>query len=240
MTIIQKIKNITWFDLPNKLKTILLLIKAEIDILKASPGGQIPTLQQVLDKSNITTKPIVINGASFYAQSGSIEIGEGHTGNTGSNQLAIGHYNGQDNTGNNQIAIGGATGNSNSGLSQIGVGDNAGAGNIGDFQLAMGSGSGSNNTGDYQIALGHSAGADNTFDYVNLIGVNSKATANNQFVLGATSGTKNIRFDCNIADNLLLQFPLTSGRLAIQSPISGTFTTPTSITVTNGIITAIS
>lgn len=159
-----------------------------------------PSLQEVLEKNNNTTKPIIINGAGFYSKDGGIEIGESNTGNTGSNHVAIGVVTGQNNTGAYQIAIGHLNGVSNRGFAQISLGTYAG----------------SDNTGANQVAIGTGAGAGNIFDNTILLGTGANATAANQFSLGATNGTKNVRFDCDVLDDLLLQFPLTSGRLALE------------------------
>lgn len=84
-------------------------------------------------------------------------------------------------------------------------------------ELSIGIGSGINLNGIQSIAIGNNINS--SYDFNTSLGSNIYHTSDNQFVLSATNGTKNIRVNTNVPNDLLLDLPLSDGRLALESQI---------------------
>jgi hypothetical protein len=219
-----------------------------------NPIVNAPNLRQVMDVDNNTDKPIIINGSSFFSENNSIDIGSGHKDNVGRGHICIGDNSGRYNNGYGLISLGSNAGYGNNGNDVICIGLDAGKNNIRGNAICIGSQAGENNlgnnaiciaggygnTGDSLIAIGGGAyenrgenvisigafsGNHNTFNNVTIFGKYANATADNQLVFSSPDASKNIKFNCDIPNDLLLQFPVNSGRLVTEDDFeSGSYT----------------
>lgn len=207
----------------------------------------LPTLKSLIGTTtgNNTTQPLIIKGLVIDSNisQGSQNIGFGiitsGSGNTcsgylskinGDNATVYGNSS-QSLTAGTAIGWGSKSGNGSCsyGNDSKALGDAASAFSVGSNATGIGStafGVYAQSSGFDAIGLGHYAKSN--FDYSIVFGSYATSTANNQLVFSATNGTKNIRFNNNILNNLDLDFPLTSGRLALESQISSQ--SPTNIT----------
>lgn len=134
---------------------------------------------------------------------------------TGLSTTSTGAY--SNASGNYSTAVGCLT--QASALNSTSVGSNANA--SGDRSTSIGVNSISN--GSNSLALGSYAEAPNIYSIA--LGSDVNTTSNNQLAISATNGTKAVRFNTNIPQDLNLNFPAENGTLALKEnsiPLTGT------------------